>query len=137
MLRSVNIPGEQNNSGKWFETGHSSAHWPTLEYVLPHGDNIYNGLLRATPVDEFLPNLGFYQTNLSTAPCQASLVCLSHRHMSLNAIKYPSTWTLDHSCNPTRYGYENCKDYIYNEHSSYLTTEEMDSAATEIESLCQ
>jgi probable HAF family extracellular repeat protein/predicted outer membrane repeat protein len=137
MLRSVNIPGEETTNGKWFETGHSSALWPTLEYVLPHGDNIYNGLLRATPVDEFLPTLTFYQTNMSTAPCQASLVCLSHRHMSLNAVKYPSTWTIARSCDPTRYGYDTCKDYIYDEHSSYLTTPEMDAAATELEILCQ
>jgi len=136
LLRSVNIPGEETTSGKWFETGHSSAVWPTLEYVLPHGDNIYNALLRATPVDEFLPTLTFYQANLGTEPCEASLVCLSHRHMSLNAIRYPSAWTLDRCCDPTRYGYDDCRDYIYDTHSSYLAAEEMDAAATELESLC-
>ena len=136
LLRSVNIPGEETTSGKWFEPGHSSAVWPTLEYVLPHGDNIYNALLRAAPVDEFLPTLTFYQINLGTEPCETSLVCLSHRHMSLNAIRYPSDWTLDRCCDPTRYGYQNCRDYIYDRHSSYLTTEEMDAAVTELESLC-
>lgn len=136
MLRSVNISGEETTGGKWFEAGHSSAVWPTLEYVLPHGDNIYNGLLRATPVGEFLPTLTFYQINLGTEPCGASLVCLSHRHMSLNAIRYPSVWTLERCCDPTRYGYENCRDYIYDTHSSYLTAEEMDAAVTELESLC-
>jgi len=136
LLRSVNIPGEETTSGKWFEAGHSSAVWPTLEYVLPHGDNIYNAFLRATPVDEFLPTLTFYQANLGTKPCEASLVCLSHRHMSLNAIRYPPAWTLDRCCDPTRYGYDDCRDYIYDTHSSYLAAEEMDAAASEIESLC-
>jgi len=136
LLRCVNIPGEETTVGQWFETGHSSAVWPTLEYVLPHGDNIYNGLLRATPVDEFLPTLTFYQINLGTEPCGTSLVCLSHRHMSLNAIRYPSHWTLDRCCDPTRYGYENCRDYIYDAHSGYLTEQEMDAAVIELENLC-
>jgi len=136
LLRSVNIPGETTNDGKWFEWGHASAVWPTLEYVLPHGDNIYNALLRVIPVDEFLPSLTFYQANLGTEPCGASLVCLSHRHASLNAIKYPAVWTLNRCCDPARYGYDNCRDYIYDAHSSYLTGEEMDAAVPELESLC-
>lgn len=136
LLRSVNIPGEQTNRGVWFDNGHSSAVWPTLETVLPHGDNIYNGLIRATPVEEFLPTFTFYDVNLNTLPCGASFVCLSHRHMSLNAVKYPSVWTLSRCCDPARYGYTDCRDYIYDAHSAYLTIEEMDAAVPEIEALC-
>ena len=136
MLRSVNVPGEETNSGTWYENGHSSAVWPTLETVLPHGDHIYNALIRATPSDELLPTFSFYDVNLNTAPCGASTVCLSHRHASLNAVKYPADWTLSRSCDPARYGYESCEDYIYDQHSRYLTTEEMDAAVTTLEAIC-
>jgi len=136
LLRSVNIPGEETTGGVWFETGHSSAVWPTVETVLPHGDNIYNALIRATPTDEFLPTFTFYQVNLNTEPCGASIVCLSHRHMSLNAVAHPSDWTLARCCDPTGYGYESCADYIYDRHSDYLTITEMDDAVATLEGLC-
>jgi len=136
LLRSINIPGEETTSGAWFETGHSSAVWRTVETVLPHGDNIYNALIRSTPTDEFLPTFTFYEVNLNTEPCGANMVCLSHRHMSLNAMAYPSDWTLARCCDPTRYGYESCEDYIYDRHSEYLTAKEMDDAVAVLEDLC-
>ncbi len=136
LLRSINIPGEETTAGVWYEMGHSSGVWPTLERVLPHGDHIYNALVRATPVVEFLPTFTFYDNNVGVEPCGESTVCLSHRHMSLNAVAYPSDWTLRRSCDPAGYGYESCQEYIYDSHSAYLSLEEMDAAVIVLEGVC-
>lgn len=137
LLRSINIPGEEINDGTWFVTGHSSAVWPALETVLPHGDNIYNALIRATPTDEFLPTFTFFADNLGTQPCGNSIPCLSFRHMVLNGIAYPSDYTLARCCDPNRYGYESCKDYLETQYGTYLTEDELDSAVITLQSLCE
>ncbi len=137
ILRSINIPGEEINDGTWFEPGHSSAVWPTLETVLPHGDNIYNALIKATPTDEFLPTFTFFNENLDTEPCGDSIPCLSHRHMALNGITYPSDYTLARCCDPNLYGYESCEDYLDKQYGAYLTQEELDSAVTALLELCE
>jgi hypothetical protein len=137
ILRSINIPGEEINDGTWFNPGHSSAVWSALETVLPHGDNIYNALIRATPTDEFLPTFTFFADNLNTEPCEDSIPCLSHRHMVLNGITYPSDYTVERCCDPNRYGYESCKDYLETQYGAYLTEEELDSAVITFQSLCE
>ena len=136
MLRSINIPGEETTNGTWFNTGHSSAVWLALETVLPHGDNIYNALIRATPTDEFLPTFTFFDDNLDTEPCGDSIPCLSHRHMVLNGITHPSDYTLARCCDPVRYGYESCRDYMETNYGAYITEDELNDAVTFLESLC-
>ena len=136
VLRSINIPGEETNNGTWFDAGHSSAVWSILETVLPHGDNIYNALIRATPTDEFLPTYLFFDDNLNTEPCGDSIPCLSHRHMVLNGITYPSDYTLARCCDPNRYGYETCEDYLNEQYGAYLTEDELDDAVIVLQSLC-
>jgi hypothetical protein len=136
LLRSLNIPGEETHGGEWFGTGHSSAVWPALERVMPHGDDIYNASLRATPVEEFLPTFGFYDDSNNIAVCGTDQFCLSLRHRSLLAIKYPSNYTVEHCCNPTYYGYASCSDYLTDSHGDSLTSEEITNAAIQIQSLC-
>jgi len=137
ILRSINIPGEEINDGTWFEPGHSSAVWPALETVLPHGDNIYNALIRAAPTYELLPTFTFFSDNLNTDPCGDSIPCLSHRHMVMNGISYPSDYTVARCCDPHRYGYESCRDYLETQYGIYLIEHELEDAVTTFQSLCE
>ena len=137
MLRSINIPAEEVRNGTWFDPGHSSALWPTLETVLAHGDHIYNALLLATPTEKFLPTLTFYDDHLGSEPCGESNPCLSHRHTALNSIAYPADYTQVRCCDPAQYGYDSCRDYLETNIGAYLTEEELHNAATAIESLCE
>ena len=136
LLRSLNIPGEETREGEWFGTGHSSAVWPALERVMPHGDDIYNASLWATPVEEFLPTFGFYDDSSNIAVCGTDQFCLSLRHRSLLAVAYPSSYTVERCCNPTYYGYASCSDYLNASHGDSLTSEEISNAVIQIQSLC-
>ena len=136
LLRSLNIPGEETHGGEWFGVGHSSAVWPALEGVMPHGDDIYNALLWAAPVEEFLPPFEFYADTGNIAVCGMDMFCLSLRHRSLLAIKYPSSYTVARCCFPNSYGYASCSEYLNDSHGDSLTAEEITNAIVQIQRLC-
>ncbi len=134
LMRSINIPGEETRLGVWFDFGHSSAAWPSLSKVLPHGDNIYNALVKATPSDRLLPDYSYYGEDVL---CGTERPCISHRHTSLNAVTYPSAYTKNRCCNPAQYEHTDCQEYLHYEHDPYLTAYEIASAADAISALCQ
>ncbi|MBI4601137.1 MAG: hypothetical protein HY721_04165 [Planctomycetes bacterium] len=136
VLRSVNVPGEVVTSG-WFVPGHATAVWPALERVLPHGDDIYRGDLRAIPSPELLPDFAFYEDPASVALCGSDRPCISQRHRALGSIAYPAEWTLARCCAPDRYGYATCEDYLVATYGAWLTPEEIAGAVPRIEDACK
>ncbi|NNC89770.1 MAG: hypothetical protein HKN82_15040 [Akkermansiaceae bacterium] len=136
VLRSLNIPGEEMRDGTWFDNGHSTAVWPCIGRVLPHGDNVYNALLLATPAEEFLTPFSFYDAPSGPPPCGTSRPCLSRRHAALNAIAHPSPYTTARCCRPADYGYADCEAFLRGNLGPFLTAEELTTAARELEALC-
>jgi predicted outer membrane repeat protein len=136
ILRCINIPGEQVNDGSWYEVVHSSAVWSVVETVMPHGDNIYDALLSETPTSEFLPTFSFYEENQDNAPCYGDHVCLSHRHVALNAIAYPSPWLLARCCDPAQYNYASSREPLDLYLGPYLTAEELYQATALYLGMC-
>jgi hypothetical protein len=136
LLRSINIPGEIATGGEWFDAGHSSAVWPALQRVMPHGDDIYSAGLLEVPVDEFLPMFGIYDHPSYTLICGADRPCISHRHRALLSIAYPAEWVRDRCCQPAQYGHTSCSEYLSSDYGAYLTEEEIAEAAGRIEGLC-
>jgi hypothetical protein len=137
LLRSLNIPGHTTSNGEWYYDGHSSVVWPALQRVMPHGDDIYTALLKATPNEEFLVPMSFYEETRNTSVCGANKGCLSRRHHILMAIKYPTDWVRERCCRPSNYGYTSCEAYLSSEFGDFLTAEELDSAITTYSSLCR
>jgi len=137
LLRSVNIPGEEKHGAEWYDGGHSSAVWPAIERVLPHGDDIYGGTLKATPSEKLLPTFEFYEDSQNTNVCGTDKTCLSRRHKALLAIMYPDRWTTARCCNPIAYGYASCEDYLSTQYKDYLTDEEIKNASDEITIYCE
>ncbi|OGP66368.1 MAG: hypothetical protein A2W27_01160 [Deltaproteobacteria bacterium RBG_16_44_11] len=136
LLRSLNIPGEITSHAEWYEVNHSSAVWPALQRVMPHGDDIYGADLRMTPTEEFLVPFSFYESSANTAVCGTNKDCLSHRHRALLAARYPAQWVRDRCCNPAPYGDTSCAAYLRESYSAYLTADEMTAAITTFTSLC-
>ena len=136
LLRSLNIPGQITSHAEWYEVNHSSAVWPALERVMPHGDDIYAGDLRMTPSEEFLVPFSFYESSANTAVCGSNKDCLSRRHRALLAIRYPSRNTQNSCCNPAGTEYASCDVYLRATYGAYLTADELATAITTISSLC-
>jgi hypothetical protein len=136
LLRSLNIPGQIVWNGTWFETSHSSAVWPALQHVMPHGDDIYEGSMRAVPNEEFLIPFSFYENAQNTAVCGTNKPCLSHRHHALMAMRYPAEWVEERCCNPAGFGYTSCAAYLGEDYGAYLTADELAAAVSSISGLC-
>ncbi|MBN2737955.1 MAG: hypothetical protein JXR70_13300 [Spirochaetales bacterium] len=128
MLRSVNIPGFITTSGMWFERGHSSAYWPFLNLVMPHGDDIYTGTLKSTPVEEMLTPVSIYSDPAYIELCGNNPYLIARRHTALRAMKYPDEWTLSHCCDPGRYDYSDALEYLNEMYNEVLTVGEIESA---------
>jgi len=136
MLRSVNIPAYEASGAESYYFGHSSAFLLPVDSVVPHGDDIYNVGLGATPTDQFLPTFDFYADIEHTAVCGSDVSCLSARHRALLSVTYPARYTSDRCCNPVDYGYESCEQYLTDGYAGSLTAGEIAAAAASIESLC-
>jgi hypothetical protein len=134
VLRSMNIPGEWMLTGEW---NNLSAIFPALQLALPHGDDIYNASLAATPTEELLTPFSFYEDSANIEICGRDRYQLSQRYRVLLAINYPANWTLNRCCNSTDYGFSSCEDYLQINYGAYLTPEELSNAVTTITSLCQ
>ena len=137
LLNCLNIAGEVVEEGQWMANLHASAIWPGLSLVLPHGDDIYSATLRAVPSDHLLPRVSFYSLDQNTSVCGDDVDCLSKRHKALLAIDYPDNYTLERGCNPTQYGYTDCRAYLVENYGEVLTEDEINSAVTSIQNLCQ
>jgi hypothetical protein len=134
VLRSINIPGEWMLTGEW---NNISAIFPALQLALPHGDDIYNAALAATPNEELFTPFSFYEDSANIEICGTDRHELSQRHRALLAINYPANWTRNHCCNPENYDYTSCEAYLQERYGAYLTPEELTTAVTTISSLCQ
>ncbi len=135
VLRSLNIPGTVVTSG-WFLPGHATGVWPAIERVMPHGDDIYRGDLRAIPSAELLPGFSFYDDPGHQLVCGSDRPCLSLRHRALGAIAHPADWVRSRCCDPARYGYASCEDYLVADYGAWLTAEEIAAAAVKLEAAC-
>ena len=131
MLRSINIPG--NVTSSYYVIGHSDAEWPSLDIVMPHGDDLYDAWLIATPTAEMFPSYSWYEDPANTAVCGDDKVCLSFRHHALSFMAYPSSWLPEAYCRPQYYGKQSCEEYISSDFAAYLTAEELQTAV----GLCQ
>jgi hypothetical protein len=136
VLRSMNIPGYDlyNFDEEYYFNGHSSAVWPALELVMPHGDDIYNGGLMATPSEEFLVLFSFYNEAEHISVCGENNACLSSRHRAILGTTYISENTRYSCCNPEWYGFSSCTDYLTTMYGQYLTSQELFDAISNIES---
>lgn len=135
VLRSLNIPGAVVTSG-WFLPGHASGVWPALERVLPHGDDIYRGDLRAIPSAELMPEFSFYDDPAQELVCGSDRPCLSLRHRALGAIAYPAQWVRSRCCDPARYGYASCAEHLAADYGAWLTPAEIAAATARLEADC-
>lgn len=112
LARAVNIPSYWDLG--WYEgDNHCSAFFPTTDAVLNHGDDIYSGALRATPVSELLMPYTYWIAEVE--PCGKLTFCamnITFRYGIENAIAYPTSQTIAKCCNPPAYGYVDCADYL-------------------------
>ncbi|MCP4603573.1 MAG: hypothetical protein GY847_24155, partial [Proteobacteria bacterium] len=140
LLRSINIPGEYITDGSWFSFAHSSAVWPALGMVMPHGDDVYNAALRQTPDEELAATMAFYEAPDNLAVCDGAddvAYCLGERHHALIATTYPADWTTGICCDPATHGYATCEEYLSETYSAVLTSSELTDAVTEVLSYCE
>jgi hypothetical protein len=135
LLRSLNIPGYETTAGAYFLSGHSEAVFPCVGRALPHGDHIYSATLTATPVEELMPTLQFYQDNLNTPPCAGDPHRIALRHEALQGTAYPTPTILGGVRNPASYGYSNAVAFLagYAGWDRGLTPEELQQAATTLQ----
>ncbi|MBN2444960.1 MAG: hypothetical protein JXJ04_26635 [Spirochaetales bacterium] len=127
LLRSVNIPGTITTNGTWFLSGHSSAVWQCVQLVMPHGDDIYTATLRKTPTNEMLTPMSIYTDPSYTDVCGTDPYRIARRHTALRAFTYPDKWTISRCCDPEKYEYVDCLDYITREYGTVLTPAEIDA----------
>jgi hypothetical protein len=125
MLRSVNVPGYDENHGNWYEWGHNSAVWPVIERVMPHGDDVYTATLREVPVDEFLVSFDFYENPANISVCGNDPYCLTRRHHVLLATQYPCNYIKNCCCFPSRCEADSCPAYMTNRYDAFLTEDEL------------
>ena len=136
LLRAMNISGNEVHAGLWYGTGHSTPHWPALSLVIPHGDDLYQATLRATPAAALLTPESFYTAPANKAVCGTDRFCLGRRHADLNAIAYPAQYTTRRCCNPATYGYTTCSNYLTKNYATTLTSAEIATAATSLKASC-
>ena len=138
LFNSLNIPSYEDFG--WYDgDGHSSGLFIGGDVgVLNHGDDIYDRGLTATPTNELLMDLDYF--NEKVKPCGKYTPCAAkatRRFGLLQAINHISDFTLSACCD-SKYGYDSCEEFLKKEYDSeYLTENELKNALTKISNLCK
>jgi hypothetical protein len=128
LAAALNIPGRLTE-GYFAGQGHQTALFEAVDGVLAHGDDVYAGSLRNTPVDQLLDSYQRWADEvLRYDPFEGPLSPAGYNsrihHYEL-ARRFPSHWTMSRYC-----GYDtpvdSGRDFLESFFGDFATAEELD-----------
>lgn len=119
----------------WYhaEQNHATAIFPFANFVLPHGDDVYSGDLRAVPSAELMDSYTFWQENVFPhGPHTLEAQINGRLHKTAMVMKYPSAWTIAEFCFTDEIG----KSEFINGYELYSTTLQRIEFDSKLRTLC-